>query len=128
MSLEKEEIITGYVKVAFATTNLEDIDAHFGSAKRFYVFDVTQDQYTASRIIEIKEKDTDLTVSSLFGVDIVYFVDIGPAAAAKLINNGIFPIKYKEIVKIEDELNKLTKMLGTNPPPFIKKIIEKKAA
>ncbi len=118
----------GFIQVAFATTNLEDIDAHFGSAKRFYLFDVSKEQYTAVKIIEIKEKDTDLTVSSLAGVDIVYFVDIGPAAAAKLINNGIFPIKYKEIIKIEDELNKLTKMLGTNPPPFIKKIIEKKAA
>jgi nitrogen fixation protein NifX len=118
----------GFIQVAFATTNLEDIDSHFGSAKRFYVFDVTKEQYSAVKIIEIKEKDTDLTVSSLVGVDIVYFVDIGPAAAAKLINSGIFPIKYKEIIKIEDELNKLTKMLGTNPPPFIKKIIEKKAA
>ncbi len=118
----------GYVRVAFATTNLEDIDAHFGSAKRFYVFDVSEQEYTASRIIEIKEKDTDLTIASLFGIDIVYFVDIGPAAAAKLINSGIFPIKYKEVVAIKDELNKLTKMLGTNPPPFIKKIIEKKAA
>ncbi|MDX9743718.1 MAG: NifB/NifX family molybdenum-iron cluster-binding protein, partial [Arcobacteraceae bacterium] len=85
-------------------------------------------QYSAAKIKEIKEKDTDVTVASLAGVDIVYFVDIGPAAAAKLINNGIFPIKYKEIIKIEDELNKLTKMLGTNPPPFIKKIIEKKVA
>lgn len=118
----------GFIEVAFATTNLEDIDSHFGSAKRFYVFDVTKEEYSAVKIIEIKEKDTDLTVSSLAGVDIVYFVDIGPAAAAKLTNSGIFPIKYKEVIKIEDELNKLTKMLGTNPPPFIKKIIEKKAA
>ncbi len=124
-SIEKNN---GFIQVAFATTNLEDIDSHFGSAKRFYVFDVTKEQYSAVKIVEIKEKDTDLTVSSLKGIDIVYFVDIGPAAAAKLINNGIFPIKYKETVKIEDELNKLTKMLGTNPPPFIKKIIEKKAA
>ncbi|MDD2698567.1 MAG: NifB/NifX family molybdenum-iron cluster-binding protein [Arcobacteraceae bacterium] len=123
-----QETPNGCIRVAFATTNLEDIDSHFGSAKRFYVFDVSKEEHSAVKIIEIKEKDTDVTVSSLAGVDIVYFVDIGPAAAAKLINSGIFPIKYKEIIKIEDELNKLTKMLGTNPPPFIKKIIEKKAA
>ncbi len=128
MSLEVEQTSNGYIRVAFATTNLEDIDSHFGSAKRFYVFDVSKEEYSAVKIIEIKEKDTDLTIASLKGIDIVYFVDIGPAAAAKLINSGIFPIKYKEIIKIEDELNKLTKMLGTNPPPFIKKIIEKKAA
>ena len=55
----------GFIQVAFATTNLEDIDSHFGSAKRFYVFDVTKEQYCAVKIIEIKEKDTDLTVSHL---------------------------------------------------------------
>lgn len=128
MNLQTEQTQNGYIRVAFATTNLEDIDAHFGSAKRFYVFDVSKDQYRASRIIEIKEKDTDYTIASLYGIDVVYFVDIGPAAAAKLINHGLFPVKYKEIIKIEDELNKLTKMLGSNPPPFIKKIVEKKAA
>ncbi|HHD75577.1 MAG TPA: dinitrogenase iron-molybdenum cofactor biosynthesis protein, partial [Campylobacterales bacterium] len=54
--------------------------------------------------------------------------NIGPTAAAKIINKGIFPIKYKEVVSIEEELSKLQAMLGENPPPFIKKIIEKKAA
>ena len=60
--------------------------------------------------------------------DIVYFTNIGAIAAAKIINSGIFPIKYKESVSIEEEIKKLTTMLNTNPPPFIKKIIEKKAA
>jgi nitrogen fixation protein NifX len=32
------------------------------------------------------------------------------------------------VVSIEEELEKLKSMLGTNPPPFIKKIIEKRAA
>ena len=74
------------------------------------------------------EQDTDLTVELLKGIDIVYFTNIGAIAAAKIINNGIFPIKYKGTVSIEEEIKKLTAMLNTNPPPFIKKIIEKKAA
>ena len=39
-----------------------------------------------------------------------------------------YDFKYKETVSIEEEIKKLTAMLNTNPPPFIKKIIEKKAA
>lgn len=119
---------TGKLTVAFATTNLKDIDAHFGSTKQFYVYDITKTDSIASKIITIESKNTDLTVASLDGVDIVYFADIGPAAAAKIINNGIFPIKQKDVVSIEDELGRLSTMLGTNPPPFIKKIIAKKAA
>ncbi len=118
----------GSIKVAFATNDTENIDAHFGSAKSFYVYSITGEGSELASVIGIESKDTDKTVALLEGIDIVYFVNIGPTAAAKIINKGIFPIKYKEIVSIEEELEKLQAMLGTNPPPFIKKIIEKKAA
>lgn len=118
----------GTLKIAFATTDMENIDSHFGSAKQFAVYDVSKESITACEIIRIDEKDTDKTVQLLKLIDIVYFTDIGATAAAKIINSGIFPIKYKEIVLIDDELNKLKNMLNGNPPPFIKKIIEKKAA
>lgn len=118
----------GSIKVAFATNDTENIDAHFGSAKAFYVYNITEEGSALASVIGIESKDTDKTVALLEGIDIVYFVNIGVAAAAKIINKGIFPIKYKEVVSIDEELSKLQTMLGTNPPPFIKKIIEKKAA
>ncbi|XPV68504.1 MAG: NifB/NifX family molybdenum-iron cluster-binding protein [Halarcobacter sp.] len=118
----------GSIKVAFATKELEMIDSHFGSAKQFAVYDVSKDSISLSEIRKVEEKDTDKTVALLSGVDIVYFTNIGAIAAAKLINSGIFTIKYKEEVSIKEELDKLKEMLNTNPPPFIKKIIAKKAA
>jgi len=119
---------TGTIRVAFATNDNENIDAHFGSAKQFNIYEISKDGFDISTIIKIETKDTDQTVALLTGNDIVYFVNIGPIAAAKIINNGIFPIKYKEVVSIDSELKKLIEMLNDNPPPFIKKIIEKKAA
>jgi len=116
------------IKVAFATNDNENIDAHFGSAKQFNIYEISIEAYEFCEIIKIEEKDTDNTISLLKGVDIVYFVDIGPAAAAKIINSGIFPIKYKEVVSIDTELDKIVNMLSENPPPFIKKIIEKRVA
>jgi nitrogen fixation protein NifX len=118
----------GTIRVAFATNDNENIDAHFGSAEQFNVYDISSEGFDISTIIKIDTKDTDNTVSLLKDCDIVYFVNIGPTAAAKIINSGVFPIKYKEVVSIDEELKKLVGMLGTNPPPFIKKIIEKKAA
>jgi len=118
----------GTIKVAFATNDESNIDAHFGSAKKFHVYSIDKEHSELSSIITIESKDTDATVALLEGVDIVYFINIGPTAAAKIINSGIFPIKYKEVVSIEEELEKLKSMLGANPPPFIKKIIEKRAA
>ncbi|QOY53132.1 nitrogen fixation protein NifX [Candidatus Sulfurimonas baltica] len=117
----------GSIRVAFATNDNEHVDAHFGSTKQFNIYDVNSDDFEISTIIKITTKDTDQTVASLEGCDIVYFLNIGPTAAAKVIRKGIFPIKYKEIISIDEELNKLVNMLNENPPPFIKKIIEKKS-
>ncbi|WP_298750189.1 NifB/NifX family molybdenum-iron cluster-binding protein [uncultured Arcobacter sp.] len=117
----------GSLKVAFATTDLENIDSHFGSAKQFAVYEISKSTTTMCEIKKVLEKDTDKAVALLEGIDIVYFTNVGAIAAAKLINSGIFTIKYKEIVSIEEEVKKLQDMLNSNPPPFIKKIIEKKA-
>ena len=119
---------SGSIRVAFATNDNENIDAHFGSAKQFNVYDISPDNCEISTIIKIEEKDVDKTVEMLKNVDIVYFVNIGATAAAKIINSGIFPIKYKEVVSIDEEIQKLIAMLNGNPAPFIKKILEKKAA
>ncbi|MDD3774782.1 MAG: NifB/NifX family molybdenum-iron cluster-binding protein [Sulfurovaceae bacterium] len=124
----KTSFLTNSIMVAFATNNATHIDAHFGSAKEFHIYEITRNSYNFYGVVPIMVKDTDSTVKLLNGVDIVYFVNIGPAAAAKIINNGIFPIKYKESVSIDEELSKLMNMLGTNPPPFIKKICEQRAS
>ncbi len=120
------------LKVAFATNDMQNIDAHFGSCQKFAVYSVSKDGNQISQIIHTKEeknKDGDKTaniINALKGIDIVYFLDIGAIAAAKVINSKIFPIKYKEIVSIEEELSKLSTMLNSNPPPFIKKIVAMK--
>jgi nitrogen fixation protein NifX len=128
IKIKSNEPTTGNLKVAFATSDLENIDSHFGSVKQFAVYEISKESTTVCEIIRIEIKDTDKTIELLKGIDIVYFTNIGAIAAARIINHGIFPIKYKETVSIEEEIKKLSIMLNTNPPPFIKKIIEKKAA
>ncbi|MFT7003345.1 MAG: nitrogen fixation protein NifX [Sulfurimonas sp.] len=128
IKVTSSDVKVGSLRVAFATNDNENIDAHFGSAEQFNVYDISSEGFEISSIIKITTKDTDTTVGLLKGSDIVYFTNIGPTAAAKIINSGVFPIKYKEVVSINDELNKIIKMINENPPPFIKKILAKKAA
>ena len=117
------------LKVAFFTNDLKNIDAHFGSAPQFAVYDVDSEGFSLFEVVPTGEEKTEGRVEMLqdSGVDILYCVEIGPAAAAKVVNSKIFPIKYKEVVSIETELTKLSSMMATNPPPFIKKILEARA-
>lgn len=128
IKISSNEFSDGFIKVAFATNDNENIDAHFGSAKQINIYTLSKSGSEITSIIKSDGKNNDKMIELLKGVDIVYFLQIGPTAAAKIINKGIFPIKYKEIVCIEEELGKLQQMLQNNPPPFIKKILEKKAA
>ena len=76
------------LKVAFATNDMQNIDAHFGSCQKFAVYDVSKEDNQMSGIIHTKEekdKEGDKTaniINALKGIDIVYFLDIGPIAAA----------------------------------------------
>jgi nitrogen fixation protein NifX len=128
INVSTNKFFEGSIKVAFATDDSKSINAHFGGASQFIVYDIGKVGHEISTIIMIESKDTDKTVSLLAGVDIVYFTQIGPTAAAKVINQGIFPIKNTDVVLIDEEVEKLSAMLSNNPPPFIKKILQKKAA
>ena len=105
------------VKVAFFTNDLKNIDAHFGSAPQFAVYDVDSEGFSLFEVVPTGEEKTEGRVEMLqdSGVDILYCVEIGPTAAAKVVNSKIFPIKYKEVVCIETELTKLSSMMTTNP-------------
>ena len=116
------------LKVAFFTNDLKNVDAHFGSGEQFAVYGVHDKGYNLLEIIQTGEERTEGRVEMLQHehIDIMYCVEIGPAAAAKVVNGKIFPIKYKEVVSIQDELSKLQSMIAINPPPFIKKILDAK--
>ncbi len=117
------------LRVAFATKNMEEINAHFGGAKEFVVYNVSKEGYEVSEVIktetsELEDDDkTDFRVRALKGINIMYCESIGGTAAAKVIRAGIHPMKVNEPTLIEDTLKSLVAMINSNPPPWIKKII-----
>jgi len=118
------------LKVAFATKDMEEINAHFGGAKEFVVYNVSKDGFSLSEVIKTDTNDiedddkTDFRVRALKGVNIMYCESIGGTAAAKVIRAGIHPMKVNEPTLIEDILKSLVKMINGNPPPWVKQIIQ----
>lgn len=118
------------MKVAFATKDMEEINAHFGGAKEFVVYNVSKDGFELSEVIKtdtanLEDDDkTDFRVRALKGISIMYSESIGGTAAAKVIRAGIHPMKVNESTLIVDVLNDLVKMINGNPPPWVKQIIQ----
>lgn len=120
------------MKIAFTTEDSIHINAHFGWAKRIDVYEVTPEGYTLLENLvftgDLKEDgNEDKLVPKLKALNdctIVYVADIGPGAAARLINKNITPIKApSEEMEITDLLERLVVTLQGTPPPWLRKAL-----
>ncbi len=115
--------------VAFASKDMERVNAHFGGAKEFVVYRLSKEGYELNGIVKTDtsklngDDKTDFKVKALKGINVMYCESIGGTAAAKVIRAGINPMKVNEPRKIADVLNELVTMVNGNPPPWVKKIM-----
>ncbi|SFC19213.1 nitrogen fixation protein NifX [Tropicimonas isoalkanivorans] len=123
------------LRVAIATNDLESLNAHFGSAKKFAIYDVTSgdasfveaiafDDVTAQlgKHDDIDDKITP-KVEALGGCALLFALAIGGPSAAKVVKAGIHPIKRKDPEPISAVLEQVQTMLQGTPPPFLRKIL-----
>jgi len=129
ITVESSDSLENAMKVAFASKDMETINAHFGGAKEFVIYDISKDGFNLSGVIKTDTSElngddkTDFKVKALSGINIMYCESIGGTAAAKVIRGGINPMKVQEARKIEEVLKELVEMINTNPPPWVKKIM-----
>ncbi|MEM8957947.1 MAG: nitrogen fixation protein NifX [Pseudomonadota bacterium] len=123
------------LRVAIATNDLENLNAHFGSAKKFAIYDVTTAGATFIEAVgfddvtsqsgkhdDIDDKITP-KVNALEGCAILFALAIGGPSAAKVVKAGIHPIKRKTPEPIPAVLEQTQTMLQGTPPPFLRKIL-----
>jgi nitrogen fixation protein NifX len=129
ITVQGDSSIQNAMKVAFASKDMETINAHFGGAKEFVVYDVSKEGYVLSGVVKTDTSEmegddkTDFKVKALAGINIMYCESIGGTAAAKVIRGGINPMKVNEPRRIEEVLSELVEMINDNPPPWVKKIM-----
>ena len=129
ITVESSNTLENIIKVAFATKDMERINAHFGGAKEFIVYKVSPDGYEVDGVIKTDttamsgDAKTEFKVEALKGINMMYCESIGGTAAAKVIRAGMNPMKVQEPRKIEDVLKELVVMINNNPPPWIRRIM-----
>ncbi len=123
------------LRIVVATNDLVHLNAHFGSAKNFAIYDVWK---TGSSFVEAcgfnnvtaekgkhDDQDDKITpkVEALRGCALLFALAIGGPSAAKIVKAGVHPIKRKDPEPIEDVLAQVQTMLQGTPPPFLRKIL-----
>ncbi|PTV94579.1 nitrogen fixation protein NifX [Rhodobacter aestuarii] len=123
------------LRVAIASNDLENLDAHFGSARKIAVYEVWK---TGARFVAAHEfstateqsgKHDDIDdriapkVEALEGCALVFALAIGGPSAARVVKMGCHPIKRKEPEPIADVIAQVQEMLSGSPPPFLRKIL-----
>ncbi|HZU65312.1 MAG TPA: nitrogen fixation protein NifX [Novosphingobium sp.] len=119
------------MKVAFATQDLQRIDAHFGWAKNLVIYDLTPEGWTLDRVEsfegDLKEDgDEDKLapkLAALQGVAILVVAAIGGSGAARVVAQNIHPMKVAEPEPIEAMLERLREVLRGTPPPWLRKVM-----
>lgn len=124
------------MRVAFATQDLRNVDAHFAGARNFAIYEFTADESKFVEAIRFdgtsKEdgvhadaNDDRITprVNALEGCALLFILAIGGPAAAKVVNSRIHPVKLPAPEPIEQVIGRLQTMLKTSPPPWLRKAL-----
>lgn len=123
------------MKVAFTSSDGKTIDRHFGMADRFHVWEVGPEESTFLTEVpapadggEDEEDRIAARAGAIAGCAIVCTLRIGGPAAAKLVARRIHPMKTGIETPVADVLGRLQEVLKGNPPPWLKKAMNRESA
>jgi nitrogen fixation protein NifX len=124
------------LRIAIATRDGKSLNAHFGSAEKFVVYDVTPrrcELIEAIEITQVSDESGDHKVESedknarkiaaLAGCQIVFVLAVGGPVAAKILAAKIHPIKIVEPESIDSVLSRVQAFMTKDPPPWLRKVL-----
>ncbi|QOX77859.1 nitrogen fixation protein NifX [Trichlorobacter lovleyi] len=119
------------MKIAFTTTDGTMIDQHFGQCESFQIWEIGPDQASFLESVSTEAHGSDeedrITARAKILSDcaIVYTMQIGGPAAAKLVAQKIHPMKTNAEVSLPETVARLQEVLRGNPPPWLRKAMNK---
>jgi len=119
------------MKVAFTSSSGETIDQHFGQCQNFHIWEIGPEEAlqiaSISGISTEGDEEDRITArgNALADCAIVYTMQIGGPAAAKLVARKIHPMKTNEEVPVAEIVGRLQEVLRGNPPPWLRKAMNK---
>jgi nitrogen fixation protein NifX len=121
------------MKIAFATEDGKHVNAHFGWAKRIAIYEVSPEHCRFDHNVDFagsleedgNEDKLGPKLDAIKDCAILYVAAIGGSGAARVVAKNVHPVKVAETQAIEDTLQQLQKVLSGNPPPWLRKALNK---
>ncbi|HEY5521720.1 MAG TPA: nitrogen fixation protein NifX [Desulfuromonadaceae bacterium] len=119
------------MKIAFTTSTGVIIDQHFGQCQSFHIWEIGPGEACFLETVSVGEHGADeedriaARAQLLSGCAIVYTMQIGGPAAAKLVAQKIHPMKTNSEVSLKETVERLQEVLRGNPPPWLRKAMNK---
>ena len=127
---DKEKFMQTALKIAFATTDMETVNQHFGSAKSFALYAVDQEEAHFLEAAQFGELNQDgnedklsVKLDLLDGCAAVYCQAVGGSAINQLIARNIQPVKVHENSKIKALIVDLQTEMKAGPSSWLAKAI-----
>ncbi len=121
----------GALKVAFASTDMQTVNQHFGSAESLVVYAVDMEQSKMLEVFQFGELAQDGNedkligkINALEGCIAVYAQAVGASAVGQLRNKGIHPVKVSPGVAIRELLESLQEELRAGPTAWLASAIK----
>jgi nitrogen fixation protein NifX len=118
------------MRVAFATTDLETVDAHFGTTPRLALYEIDAlrgvlvDQVAFPGAGEDGDHDKlRPRLEALAGCTLLFSTAIGPTAAALLAARRVRPAQAPSGQRIDLLVERLVRLLAGAPPPWLQKAL-----
>ena len=127
----EDKWMTTALKVAFATSDMQHVDQHFGAAEAFAIYALDQDKSCFVEAVEFGRLDMDGNedklvdkISALEGCIAVYSQAIGASAINQLKARGIQPVKISPGAPINGLLSSLQEELRQGPGSWLARAIQ----
>jgi nitrogen fixation protein NifX len=122
------------LRVAFATSDGECVNQHFGSSQGFHVFGISGSEANllTTKVFPKEKKDGNEDklkpkLAWLHGSDLVYCGSVGGSATKQLIMLGAHPVVVKGGPEIEEIIEELQGELNGTLSPMLERVIRQKA-
>ncbi|MDA8157337.1 MAG: NifB/NifX family molybdenum-iron cluster-binding protein [Actinomycetota bacterium] len=133
------------MRVAFATTDGVSVNEHFGRAGMFSIYEFSRGEYNFLEARKFADgRDTEIEAAKGMGAEhedkvqkkvdalsdcrIVYMTEVGGPSAARLIKNGVMPLKVADSTPVLELMEKLVQTAGKQKAPvWLRRALEESA-